>query len=114
MSKCQSLATPTPAIASSLKTIQSHNPAIKTNSTTNQVVGVPNATDRVPLTGGTTFLLTALAGRRGLFTLLCLTRIGHGSYLVLRHSDKLTTWLFMTNDFQLRHKKARPTKDADR
>ena len=98
-SKCQSWATLTTATASSLKTIQSHNPPVKTNSTRSQmVVRVLDEIGRVPVTARPTLPLTGLTSRRGLLTLLRLTRIGHGSGLLLRHSDRLTTWLFMTNN----------------
>jgi hypothetical protein len=57
--------------------------------------------------------LTKAATRRLFFTLSCLTRTKHGSDLVARHSDELTTCLFMSKAFQLRQKKHRPRRTAN-
>lgn len=102
MVKCQSLANLVVTIASSPKTFKIHNPAVRNNSTTSQLVRVACRDDRALHTGGAALLLTESGDRRFRFDLSCLTRGGHGSDLVSRHSDKLTTCLFMFKNFQLR------------
>ncbi len=95
MVKCQSLANLVVTIASRPKTLKIHNPVVTNSNTTSQLVRVPCRNDLALLTVGAALLLTKLRDCRFRFDLSCLTRAGHGSDLVSRHSGKLTTCLFM-------------------
>jgi len=102
MVKCQSFANLVITIASSPKTLRIHNPAVRNNSATSQLVRVPCRNDRALPKAGAALRLTKLGDWRFRFDLPCLTRVGHGSDLVSRHSDKLTTCLFMFKNIRLR------------
>jgi hypothetical protein len=113
--KCQSLYNPTATVASALKAIQSHSPAVITNSPTSKVVRLLNPIRPVSDTARTTSHLTRLEDGRDLFRLLRLVRIAQGRPgLALRHSDKLTTCLFMINNQPSVLQNSRPLKSGDR